>query len=276
VWTTELVVRPRPLTPSFFAERSDTIDAAASAQIFEALRGARLLNETGYLLDDPRCAHKPRGLGLHPGARTPATATSRARCSARLQEGSELPAGRRPRSAVACWECAGAVCVCVVELGPEWRARRRRPRRQTGREWRRAIQAGVPAAAALSLRPDEGAVPELLNLAWARHETDADAAAQARARAGHKPPVSIGASVHDAPTGGSLGESWQAGRCGAGMGEVASRRMAPRAERSGALCGWVLAGARPGACTPTLTARRMCWHARAHGRLHPRRTPAGR
>jgi len=49
-------VRPRPLTPSFFAERSDAIDAAASAQIFEALRGARLLNATGYLVDDPRCA----------------------------------------------------------------------------------------------------------------------------------------------------------------------------------------------------------------------------
>ena len=53
-----------------------------------------------------------------------------------------------------------------------------RARRQTGHEWRRAVQEGMPEAAQVSLRADEAAVPELLNLAWARHEIDSDAAAQ--------------------------------------------------------------------------------------------------
>lgn len=53
-----------------------------------------------------------------------------------------------------------------------------RARRQTGHEWRRAVQEGMPQAAQVSLRADEAAVPELLNLAWARHEIDSDAAAQ--------------------------------------------------------------------------------------------------
>ena len=38
----------------------------------------------------------------------------------------------------------------------------------------------MPQAAQVSLRADEAAVPELLNLAWARHEIDSDAAAQVR------------------------------------------------------------------------------------------------
>ena len=38
----------------------------------------------------------------------------------------------------------------------------------------------MPQAAQVSLRADEAAVPELLNLAWARHEIDSDASAQAR------------------------------------------------------------------------------------------------
>ena len=55
-----------------------------------------------------------------------------------------------------------------------------RARRQTSHEWRRAVQEGMPQAAQVSLRADEAAVPELLNLAWARHEIDSDAAAQVR------------------------------------------------------------------------------------------------
>ncbi|KAK9836287.1 hypothetical protein WJX81_002164 [Elliptochloris bilobata] len=104
VWTDELVVQPRPLSPMFFSDRSDAVDAAASEKIYKALRDAKLLNATGYLVDDPR---------------------------------------------------------------------------QTGHEWRKAVQAGMPEAAQVSLRADEAAVPELLNLAWARHEIDSDAAAQA-------------------------------------------------------------------------------------------------
>lgn len=56
VWTAELVSRPRVLTPHFFSERCEALDGAASAQVVEALRGASLLNETGFLLEDPRCA----------------------------------------------------------------------------------------------------------------------------------------------------------------------------------------------------------------------------
>lgn len=40
------------------------------------------------------------------------------------------------------------------------------------------MQGAIPER--LSLRADEGAIPELLNLAWAAHEVDADAAVQAR------------------------------------------------------------------------------------------------
>lgn len=42
------------------------------------------------------------------------------------------------------------------------------------------MQSGGAEAAQLNLRAEESAVPELLNLAWAQHEVDADAADQAR------------------------------------------------------------------------------------------------
>ena len=54
VWTDELVVQPRPLTRTFFSERSDAVDLKASELIFKALSKAKLLNATGYLVDDPR------------------------------------------------------------------------------------------------------------------------------------------------------------------------------------------------------------------------------
>lgn len=60
--------------------------------------------------------------------------------------------------------------------------------RQTGHVWRRVVQGAIPER--LSLRADEGAIPELLNLAWAAHEVDADAAVQARF------PSSVPASRH--------------------------------------------------------------------------------
>lgn len=54
VWTDELVVQPRPLTRTFFSDRSDAVDLKASELIFKALSKAKLLNATGYLVDDPR------------------------------------------------------------------------------------------------------------------------------------------------------------------------------------------------------------------------------
>lgn len=60
--------------------------------------------------------------------------------------------------------------------------------RQTGHVWRRVVQGAIPER--LSLRADEGAIPELLNLAWAAHEVDADAAVLARF------PSSLPASCH--------------------------------------------------------------------------------
>ena len=54
VWTDELVVQPRPLTKTYFSDRSDAVDAKASELIFKALSKAKLLNATGYLVDDPR------------------------------------------------------------------------------------------------------------------------------------------------------------------------------------------------------------------------------
>lgn len=68
MWTAELVSRPRVLTPHFFSERCAALDAAASAQIVEALRGASLLNETGFLREDPRCAAHGNGAALFLGA----------------------------------------------------------------------------------------------------------------------------------------------------------------------------------------------------------------
>ena len=55
VWTDELVVQPRPLTRTFFSDRSDAVDLKASELIFKALSKAKMLNATGYLVDDPRC-----------------------------------------------------------------------------------------------------------------------------------------------------------------------------------------------------------------------------
>ena len=55
VWTDELVVQPRPLTRAFFSDRSDAVDLKASELIFKALSKAKMLNATGYLVDDPRC-----------------------------------------------------------------------------------------------------------------------------------------------------------------------------------------------------------------------------
>ena len=55
-WTDELVVQPRPLTPTYFSDRSDAVDVKASEQVFKALSKAKLLNATGYLIEDPRYA----------------------------------------------------------------------------------------------------------------------------------------------------------------------------------------------------------------------------
>lgn len=56
MWAAELVSRPRPLTPSYFSDRSEAVGAAASAQAIAALRAAQLLNASDFLLQDPRCA----------------------------------------------------------------------------------------------------------------------------------------------------------------------------------------------------------------------------
>lgn len=44
---------PRPIGPGFFADQCD-IDGHVSAKMAEALRGARLIDDQGQLLQDPR------------------------------------------------------------------------------------------------------------------------------------------------------------------------------------------------------------------------------
>jgi len=45
---------PLPITPTFFSERIDEIDAGTSVEIFAALRGGGLIDGGGLLLEDPR------------------------------------------------------------------------------------------------------------------------------------------------------------------------------------------------------------------------------
>ena len=50
----QLLVRPLPITPTFFSDRIDGLDAAASKQVVDALASARLVGADGQLSDDPR------------------------------------------------------------------------------------------------------------------------------------------------------------------------------------------------------------------------------
>lgn len=94
--TEAIAVPPRPLTPSFFADRISNITAELSKQMFESLQTAGLVTSNGLLKKDPR---------------------------------------------------------------------------QTGDEWRNVLK---PHSEGQDLRPDLGAIPEELNLAWAGHEIVSD------------------------------------------------------------------------------------------------------
>ena len=50
----EQVVKPRPLTPAFFAERIESASKEMSAQVYKAMKAGGLLNDTGYLIENPR------------------------------------------------------------------------------------------------------------------------------------------------------------------------------------------------------------------------------
>ncbi len=49
-----VAVHPQPLSPTFFSDRIDAVDAKVSGKLFEALKQAGLLNGDGHLKDDPR------------------------------------------------------------------------------------------------------------------------------------------------------------------------------------------------------------------------------
>ena len=53
-WVTEKVFKARPVSAEFFSERIDKMDAAMGGAIVTALKGASLLNATGFLIQDPR------------------------------------------------------------------------------------------------------------------------------------------------------------------------------------------------------------------------------
>lgn len=54
----EVPVAPLPLTESFMSQRVDGWVAEQSRAVFEALRDGGALNDTGFLITDPRCSHK--------------------------------------------------------------------------------------------------------------------------------------------------------------------------------------------------------------------------
>lgn len=51
----EVVVKPRPLTPSFFSDRIESVSNDTSAAMYGALLAEGCINSTGYLVDNPRC-----------------------------------------------------------------------------------------------------------------------------------------------------------------------------------------------------------------------------
>ena len=53
-WVTEKVFKARPVSAELFSERIDKVDAATGAAIVAALKGAGLVNATGFLIQDPR------------------------------------------------------------------------------------------------------------------------------------------------------------------------------------------------------------------------------
>lgn len=53
-WVTEKVFKARPVSAEFFSERIDKVDAAMGAATVTAMKGAGLLNATGFLMQDPR------------------------------------------------------------------------------------------------------------------------------------------------------------------------------------------------------------------------------
>ena len=50
----DIEVQPQPLTPSFFSTRTRNISESVSTAIYSTFQRAGLLNETGFLLEDPR------------------------------------------------------------------------------------------------------------------------------------------------------------------------------------------------------------------------------
>lgn len=50
----EVEVQPQPLTPHFFSTRTRDINASVSSAIHSTLLSAGLLDESGFLQDDPR------------------------------------------------------------------------------------------------------------------------------------------------------------------------------------------------------------------------------
>lgn len=52
----EAAVPPLALTPGFMAQRVDDFGQDQSHAVYDALRDGGALNETGYLISDPRCA----------------------------------------------------------------------------------------------------------------------------------------------------------------------------------------------------------------------------
>ena len=63
VYVKKVSVLPRPITPSMFSDRIQSVDNATSAAIYHALQGAHLLDLHDMLVQDPRyvCStHSPQ------------------------------------------------------------------------------------------------------------------------------------------------------------------------------------------------------------------------
>lgn len=50
----EVVVEPRPITPTFMSDRIEQVDESTSKAIFDALTEAQLLDSQGLLKHEPR------------------------------------------------------------------------------------------------------------------------------------------------------------------------------------------------------------------------------
>ena len=157
----------------------DGVTTAASKAIYQALKDAKLLNATDYLIEDPRCRKHVRVIVILTSSTCPFPAPLR--CS---------PGERCTEKYRACisGKCMGAACnkynygvatdicgrvsvACALVYF----------RRQDAPVWQKALKR-LPDLAGVSLEAEKSPIFEELNLAWARHELISDGLEEVRAR----------------------------------------------------------------------------------------------